>query len=86
LLLWASMLKDRSTIQRARVEARQQHLYVREELLNRLQIAISNCDRDSQKTLAEARELYASAEARANGTIKQAEELAVRVRATEEWE
>jgi hypothetical protein len=85
-LLWASMLKDRSTIQRARVEARQQHLYVREELLDRLQTAISNYDRDSQKTLAEAKELYASAEARANGTIKQAEELAVRVCATVEWE
>jgi hypothetical protein len=30
--------------------------------------------------LAEAKELYASAEARANNTIKQAEELAVRIR------
>jgi hypothetical protein len=30
--------------------------------------------------LAEAKELYASAEARANSTIKQAEELDVRIR------
>jgi hypothetical protein len=36
--------------------------------------------------MAEAKELYASTEARANGTIKQAEELAVRVRAIEEQE
>jgi hypothetical protein len=36
--------------------------------------------------LVEAKELYASAEARANNTIEQEEELAVRVRAVEEWE
>jgi hypothetical protein len=40
------------------------------ELLNRLQTAINNRDRSSHKTLVEAKELYASAEARANGTIK----------------
>jgi hypothetical protein len=80
------MLKERTMVERARVEARQQHLDVWDELLNRLQTAINNCDHDSQKTLAEAKELYASAEARANGTIKQAEELVVRVRAIEEWE
>jgi hypothetical protein len=36
--------------------------------------------------LAEAKELYASVEVRANDTIKQAEELAVHVRAIEEQE
>jgi hypothetical protein len=36
--------------------------------------------------LVEAKELYASAEARANDTIEQEEELVVRVRAVEEWE
>jgi hypothetical protein len=36
--------------------------------------------------LAEAKELHASAEARTNGTMKQAEELAMRVHAVEEWE
>jgi hypothetical protein len=41
-----------------------------EELLNRLQTTINNRDRDSQPTLAEAKELYTSAEARANDTIK----------------
>jgi hypothetical protein len=36
--------------------------------------------------LADAKELYASTEARANSTIKQEEELAARVRAVEERE
>jgi hypothetical protein len=36
LLQWASMLMERTTAERARAEARQQHLDVREELLNRL--------------------------------------------------
>jgi hypothetical protein len=43
---------------------------MREEMLNRLETTINNRDRDSQKTLAKAKELYASAEARASGTIK----------------
>jgi Skp family chaperone for outer membrane proteins len=73
-------------MERAWAEARQQHLDVREELLNRLQTAINSRDRDSQQMLAEAKELYVSAKARANNTIKQAEELVVRVRAVEEWE
>jgi hypothetical protein len=81
LLLWASMLKERITVERVRVEARQHHLDVRGELLNRLQTNINN--RDSQKMLAEAKELYASAKAQANGTIKQTEELAVCVQAVE---
>jgi hypothetical protein len=63
LLLWASMLKERTMAERTRVEARQQHLDVREELLNRLQTIINNRVRNSQKTLAEAKELYTSAEA-----------------------
>jgi hypothetical protein len=57
------MLMERTTTERARAEARQQHLDIREELLNRLQAAINSCDRDSQRMLAEAKELYASGEA-----------------------
>jgi hypothetical protein len=34
LLQWAFMLKERTTVERARAEARQQHLDMREELLN----------------------------------------------------
>jgi hypothetical protein len=63
LLQWASMLMERTTTERAMAEARQQHLDIREELLNRLQTAINSCDRDSQRMLAEAKELYASGEA-----------------------
>jgi uncharacterized protein (DUF2225 family) len=63
LLLWASMLKEQTTAKRARAKARQQHLDVREELLNRLQTAINNRDRDSQQMLVEAKELYTSTEA-----------------------
>jgi hypothetical protein len=84
LLLWASMLKERTTTEKARAEARQQHLDVREELLNRLQTTINS--HDSQKMLADAKELYASAEARANSTIKQEDELATHVRVVEERE
>jgi hypothetical protein len=80
------MLKERTTIEKARAEARQHHLDVREELLNRLQAAINSHDLDSQKMLANAKELYASAEARANSTIKQEEELVARVRAIVERE
>jgi ATP phosphoribosyltransferase len=86
LLLWDSMLKERTTTERARAEARQQHLDVREELLNRMQTAINSRDRDSQKMLADTKELYASTEAPANTTIKQEEVLAVRVRAVVERE
>jgi hypothetical protein len=64
------MLKERTTTERARAEARQQHLDVREELLNRMQTAINSRDCNSQQTLAEAKELYASVDAQANGTIK----------------
>jgi hypothetical protein len=80
------MLKERTTIEKARAEARQHHLDVREELLNRLQAAINSHDLDSQKMLANAKELYASAEARVNSTIKQEEELVARVRAIVERE
>jgi hypothetical protein len=80
------MLKEQTMAERARAEASQQHLDVREELLNRLQTVINSRDYDSQRMLAEAKELYASTEAHANGTIKHAEELAVHVCAIEELE
>jgi hypothetical protein len=40
----------------------------------------------SQKVLSDAKELYAAAEARADTTIKQEEELVVRIRAVAEWD
>jgi hypothetical protein len=75
LLLWVSMLKEVVGF-----------LDMRDGLLNRLQTAINNRDRDSQKMLAEAKELCASVEARVNSTIKQTEGLPVRVCVIEERE
>jgi hypothetical protein len=75
LLLWVSMLKEVVGF-----------LDMRDGLLNRLQTAINNRDRDSQKMLAEAKELCASVEARVNSTIKQTEGLPVRVCVIEEQE
>jgi hypothetical protein len=57
------MLRERTMTEMARVDVRQQHLDVREELLNRLQTAINSHDCDSEKMLADAKELYASVEA-----------------------
>jgi hypothetical protein len=70
LLLWASILKEWTTTEKAWSEARRQHLDVREELLNRLQNAIKSHDCDSQKMLTDVKEMYTSVEARANITIK----------------
>jgi hypothetical protein len=80
------MLKERTTIEKVRAEARHQHLDVREELLNKLQDPINNRDRDSQKMLADGMEMYASAEAQANSTIKQEEELGTHVHVVVERE
>jgi hypothetical protein len=64
--------------------ARWQHIHTREELLDQQLVAINQCDTDSQRALADAQELYASAEARANTVIKQKEDLTTRVRAINE--
>jgi hypothetical protein len=69
------MLKERTTSEKARVDARQRHLNTREELLKRQCVAIDELDATLQDMLADAKELYASAEARANTTIKQKEDL-----------
>jgi hypothetical protein len=69
------MLKERTTSEKARVDARQRHLNMREELLKRQCAAIDELDAMLQEMLANAKELYASADARANTTIKQKEDL-----------
>jgi hypothetical protein len=86
LLLWASMLKERKASERARAQARQRHLNKREELLESQRCAINELDTASQKVLSDAMELYATAEACANTSIQQAEELAVHVGVAAEWE
>jgi hypothetical protein len=86
LLLWVSMLKVRTTSKKARVQARERHLNMREELLEGQRAAINDLDTTSQKILSNAKELYATAEAQANTTIKQEEKLAMCIRAVAEWE
>jgi hypothetical protein len=41
-------------------------------------VAITQCDADSKRALADMQELYASAEAQTGAVIKQEEDLAVR--------
>jgi hypothetical protein len=57
---------------------------MREELLERHQAAINELDATSQKVISDVNELYASAEARADTTIQQEEELVVRICAVAE--
>jgi hypothetical protein len=61
--LWASLLKERTTSERARAVVRQECLDKR-ELLNMQLAAINRCDVDSQKMVADAKDLYAFTEAR----------------------
>jgi hypothetical protein len=69
LQLWASMLKRTMMFERAVVWARQHGFDLQVE-------AISQRDADSRRALADARELYASAETRASVVTKQEGELA----------
>jgi hypothetical protein len=70
LQLWASMLKRTIMSERVAVRARQHGLPLQVE-------AIAQRDADSQRTLVDAQELYASVEAQASVVIKQEEDLAV---------
>jgi hypothetical protein len=70
LLLWTSMLKRRTTSERAMAQTTQQHLDAREDLLNQQMVAINQRDINSAQKLADAKELYASTEAHASIVIK----------------
>jgi hypothetical protein len=73
LQLWATMLKETTVTERAEARGHQRGF-------NRQAEAIELCDTDSRRALADAQELYASAEARATVIIKQEEDLAARTR------
>jgi hypothetical protein len=73
LQLWASMLKETTVTERAEARGRQRGFDLQAE-------AIELRDADSRRALADAQELYASAEARAAVVIKQEEDLAARTR------
>jgi hypothetical protein len=76
---WASMLK-RTTVSERAVERAQQHDFDPQVE------AIAQRDTDSQQTLTDAWELYASAEARASTVTKQEEDLAVHACQLNQWE
>jgi hypothetical protein len=73
LQLWASMLKETTVTERAEARGRQRGFNLQAE-------AIELRDANSRRALADAQELYASAEARAAVVIKQEEDLAARTR------
>jgi hypothetical protein len=73
LQLWAAMLKETMITERAEARGRLHGFDLQAE-------AIELRDVDSRRALADAQELYASAEARANVVIKQEEDLAARTR------
>jgi hypothetical protein len=69
LQLWATMLKETTVTERAAARGRQRGFDLQAE-------AIERRDADSRRALADAQQLYASVEARANVIIKQEEDLA----------
>jgi hypothetical protein len=73
LQLWAIMIKETTVTERVAARGRQRGFDLQAE-------AIERRDADSRRTLADAQELYASVEARANVVIKQEEDLAARTR------
>jgi hypothetical protein len=72
LQLWATMLKEITTIERAAAQAQRHGFDLQVE-------AINQRDADSKWALADAHELYASVEARASADIKQEEDLIARM-------
>jgi hypothetical protein len=79
LQLWTNMLKRTMMSERAAARARQHGFDLQVEV-------IAQCDADSRRALADARELYASAEARASATTKQEQELTMCARQVNRWE
>jgi hypothetical protein len=73
LQLWASMLKETTVTERAEERGHQCGFDLQAKV-------IELCDADSRCALADAQELYASAEARAAVVIKQEEDLAACMR------
>jgi hypothetical protein len=73
LQLWASMLKETTVTERAEARGRQRGFDLQAE-------AIELRNADSRCALADAQELYASAEARTTVVIKQEEDLVARTR------
>jgi hypothetical protein len=86
LSVLVSLLKQRMTYEKDRAKARQKHLDVMEVLYSRRQAVVDKLDAQTQKLLHDIKELYATAEARANATIKQQEDLNTQGAVTAQWE
>jgi hypothetical protein len=86
LSLWLSLLKQGTTSEKERAEVRQKRLNMMEVLYNRRQGMVDELDVQTQKLLHDAKKLYATAEARANATIKQQEDLNTQAVATAQRE
>jgi hypothetical protein len=84
--VWISLLKQLTTYEKEKAEARQKRLDVMEVLYNRRQVVADKLDAQTQKLLHNSKELYAATEARANATIKQQEDLNAQAAATAQRE
>jgi hypothetical protein len=73
--VWVSLLKTWMTSEKEKAEARQKSLDVMEILYSRRQAMADKLDTQAQKLLHDAKELYATAKAHVNATIKQQENL-----------
>jgi hypothetical protein len=79
LLEYFSLLKGVTASEKVKVEVRQKFADVMAILLDRQHGAIKELNAQSQQMLADAKDMYADAEARTNTTIKQEEGLNARL-------
>jgi viroplasmin and RNaseH domain-containing protein len=86
LSVWVSLLMQWTTSEKEKAEAWQKHLDVMEVLYSRRQAVADKLDAQTQKLLHDTKELYATAESRANATIKQQEDLNAQPAATAQLE
>jgi hypothetical protein len=86
LSVWVSLLKRWMTSEKEKVEARQKRLNVMEVLYSRRQAVANKLDTPTQKLLHDAKDLYATAKAHDNATIKQQEDLNTQAVAMAQWE
>jgi hypothetical protein len=80
------LLKQQTTSEKEKEEARKKRLDVMEVLYNKRQAVADKLDAQTQKLLHDTKELYAVAQACANATIKQQEDLNAQAAATAQCE
>jgi hypothetical protein len=75
LLTWGSMLKKQTASEKQKAVVAREWLDEKQSLLAKDEIDIGELDAQVRKLMEGAKELYAQAEARADTTIKQQEDL-----------